>query len=387
MCAKKILHLAIEYPYPADAGHKIRIYENIAALAELGEVWSVSFTSRPVSSQDVRELEALPGSVRVVPPVSHHIQITRKPFDLLSAISRGIIHRIPYVVVKFASSAMKRVLAGLLAEQKFDVIIFDQLRTTGYFDLIRELSISHRPKYILETHNVEADLWQQYYEQASSPIKRFYAGYQKSITGKWEMEMIARMDITSTISDLDREHLIRMGADSRKLITLPVSVGPRLKLKSTYNLQSKNLLFIGGLAWEPNLVGLKWFVDKVYPLVRRELPEIPLVIAGSGPFQHFPEPINNLGYVEDINPLYLQAAIFIVPILRGSGVRLKIFDAMKRGIPVVSTSIGASGINLQHGKHIYLADTEEEFARGIVALIRDENRRRQLSQESFRFVS
>ena len=134
---------------------------------------------------------------------------------------------------------------------------------------------------------------------------------------------------------------------------------------------SRNILFLGTMHWPPNIDCVLHFHNEILPLVRREIPDVTFTIAGQRP----PASITRLasdpavrvtGYVSDARELAAECGVFVVPLRSGSGVRVKILNAMAMGLPVVSTSVGAEGLEAVHGEHILIADTPEDFARAVV---------------------
>jgi glycosyltransferase involved in cell wall biosynthesis len=137
----------------------------------------------------------------------------------------------------------------------------------------------------------------------------------------------------------------------------------------------KNILFCGTLDYSPNTEGVLWFYEKIFPLVKERIPGIEFTVIGKmhvdGPYELLKkdESVHFIGPVDDVTDYYRQSSLMVVPLLKGSGTRLKILEAMSMGNPVVSTSVGAEGLKATPGKHFMLADSEETFANAIVFLL------------------
>jgi glycosyltransferase involved in cell wall biosynthesis len=147
-----------------------------------------------------------------------------------------------------------------------------------------------------------------------------------------------------------------------------------------------SVLSIATMHYPPNAEAIRWFLTHVFPLLSLRHPNLRCEIAGSRPPSDIVEwaardnRVNVHGYVEELTDLYQEAAVFIVPLLSGSGVRVKILEAMAHGIPVVSTSIGADGLEFRHGEQIMIADTPEDFASAISTLVEQPELRYQIAQ-------
>jgi glycosyltransferase involved in cell wall biosynthesis len=129
--------------------------------------------------------------------------------------------------------------------------------------------------------------------------------------------------------------------------------------------------------WPPNIDGINWFLDEIFPLIRQQRPETLVDLAGSRPPQSLADRAQNdpaitvPGYVPELTPYLEKAGVFIVPLRAGGGMRVKILEALARGMPLVTTTLGCEGIRVEHGQHVLIADTPQEFASGVVRLLKD----------------
>ncbi|HUG14180.1 MAG TPA: glycosyltransferase family 4 protein [Thermomicrobiales bacterium] len=156
---------------------------------------------------------------------------------------------------------------------------------------------------------------------------------------------------------------------------VPIGVEAREVPVIPFNVNAHRLLSVATMHYPPNAEAIRWFARDMWPILRSEHPDLEVDIVGSRP----PRDIIDLGkldqgmcvhgFVEDVEHLYRQAAVFIVPLQTGSGVRVKILEAMARGIPVVSTTVGADGLDVRHGVHLLIADTPHDFARSVTLLL------------------
>jgi glycosyltransferase involved in cell wall biosynthesis len=140
------------------------------------------------------------------------------------------------------------------------------------------------------------------------------------------------------------------------------------------NPKTRRVTFLGGLHWPPNAQGVVWFAEEVFPLVKAEVPDATLTVIGkSPPGKLGGEGVEVTGYVPKLDPYLTETAAFIVPLHAGGGMRVKILDACSWGLPIVSTTIGAEGINIEPGKDILIADTPQSFAQEVIRVLKDAN--------------
>ena len=147
--------------------------------------------------------------------------------------------------------------------------------------------------------------------------------------------------------------------------------------------ETHNILFLGGMHWPPNADGVVWFSKDILPLIHRELPQARFIAVGKNPpniLKHSGENVIAPGYVENTDEYFSSSRMFVVPLRAGGGMRVKILEAWARGIPVVSTTIGAEGITHNPGMDILIADTPEEFARAVSQVLIDDDLAKRLSQ-------
>jgi polysaccharide biosynthesis protein PslH len=155
----------------------------------------------------------------------------------------------------------------------------------------------------------------------------------------------------------------------------------------------KNMVFVGSMDWMPNDDGIRWFAESVLPLVQKQEPGATLTVVGRSPTQamrRLAEGIPGIevtGTVPDVRPFLRRAAISVVPLRVGGGTRLKIYEAMAAGTPMVSTTIGAEGLPVRHGEHLLIADSPEAQADAILSLLADRQRALDMADRARRYVA
>jgi glycosyltransferase involved in cell wall biosynthesis len=158
---------------------------------------------------------------------------------------------------------------------------------------------------------------------------------------------------------------------------------------STRDPEPNTLIFTGSFRYHANYEAMVWFLQEVFPLVLAQKPEVQLTITGDHAGKTLPmlENVNLVGFVDDVQSLIASSWVSVVPLLVGGGTRLKILEAMALCTPVVSTTKGAEGLNIQHGEDILIADTPEAFAKAVIRLLRDRDLREKLAGNAYRLVA
>jgi glycosyltransferase involved in cell wall biosynthesis len=235
------------------------------------------------------------------------------------------------------------------------------------------------------THNVEAIIWKRHFHIAKNPLWKAVCWREWKLTARAERKYLREADSVLAVSEADRNTFAEW-IDPRKISVIPTGVDTEYFHPSPGKECRDCLVFTGSMDWLANEDAMVYFVNEVLPLIRQRIPNVSLWIVGRSPTRPIQElssqhkNVRVTGTVEDVRPYIAKAEVYVVPIRAGSGTRLKIFEAMAMAKPVVSTSIGAEGLPVSHGKDIVLADSREDFAEAVVALLGDANYREALGQ-------
>jgi glycosyltransferase involved in cell wall biosynthesis len=226
----------------------------------------------------------------------------------------------------------------------------------------------------IDFHNLDSEIWQRTAESASSPAVRWFARLQAPRVGRLEQDLARRAAGTSCVSVRDAAALPAFGAPAEPLV-VPNGVDlSRYRFRQD-GPREEMVFFVGDLSWPPNAEAIRWFGGRVWPLVKEARPAARAEILGRGAPPDLaaisgPD-FQLLGEGADTRPYWERAAVAAVPLLAGGGTRLKILEAAACGVPVVSTSVGAEGLDLEPGREVRLADSPEAFAREVAALLCD----------------
>jgi glycosyltransferase involved in cell wall biosynthesis len=269
-----------------------------------------------------------------------------------------------YNISRFDNQAFGHKLSSILKKQDFDVVQLESLYLAPYIDIIRSNS---KASIVLRAHNVEHEIWQRMSENESVSLRRWYFEYSARKLRKYEVDQLGRIDQLLPISLIDESKFREMGYKGKSLaipIGLDLEVFKNLLVKENTPL---SVSFIGSLDWMPNVEGLNWFLDQVWPHLHTIYPKLKLHIAG----RNCPDWLKQMnlknviveGEVEDSKEFLQAHALSVVPLLSGSGMRAKIIEAMALGRVVVTTSLGLEGIAAKDKEDILVADNVEEFLR------------------------
>ena len=362
---------------PPDMGGKIRSYNILKQLSRRHEITLFTFYPEHPNDQHL-----LPNSTFNIVPVPLPLPPRRSLAEYLS-FARMMAAGRPATIDKFLSPEVRRRYAGLLASTTFDVVICDFL-VPG--------SLMHwhtPPPTILFTHNVEAQVWERHYKVTTNPIMKAACWLEARALAVAERRYVELADHVLTVSENDRAFFLQYVAPDRVSV-IATGVDTEYFQPSPIPEEPDTLVFTGTMDWMPNEDGVAYFTDKIFPLIRHEIPATKFWVVGRRPPRRIQalasDHVTVTGAVDDIRPYLGKAAICVVPLRSGSGTRIKIFEAMAMGKAVVSTTMGAEGLPVQHGENIILADDPADFSSQVVQLLRDPQRRAQLGQAARQLV-
>ena len=379
----RILYLTQVLPYPLDSGAKIRQYHMLGYLAQDHELTLVSFTRPDDPPEAVSHLEAMCDAV-------HTVAIQRSLWCNVRAGIKGLATGLPMVIVRDEMEEMVATLKRLTQESPYDVVHADQLSMAGYGRLAARFSNLRPPRTLLDEHNAIYLLTQRMAETEPNWLRRQVMRREARAFARYEAEMCRAYDALLTVIPEDRERLLKLlpagewEEVARKFTVIPICVDPAEVSPVIHSDgHPPTILHVGTMFWPPNINGVLWFAREVLPIIHKDIPDARFVIVGKNP----PEEVQALasdprvevtGYVVDLDPYLAAADVFVVPLHAGSGMRVKILDAWLWSLPVISTPIGAEGIEVVEGENILLAGEPQVFARAAIRLLSDKGFNREL---------
>jgi polysaccharide biosynthesis protein PslH len=363
---------------PPDMGGKIRSYNILKQLARRHQITLFTFYPEHPDDQHLRGDGIFAKLVPVPLPLP-----PRRSLGEYMSFARMMAAGRPVTIDKFLSPEVHRRYAELLASSTFDVVVCDFL-VPG--------SLMHwktAPPTILFTHNVEAQVWERHYKVTSNPFMKTACWLESRALAGAERRYVELADHVLAVSENDRAFFLQYVSPERVTV-IPTGVDTEYFQPSLTPEQPGTTVFTGTMDWMPNEDGVAYFIDKIFPLIQQDAPNAAFWVVGRRPPRRIQAlasgSVTVTGAVDDIRPYLGKAAVCVVPLRSGSGTRIKIFEAMAMGKAVVSTSMGAEGLPVRHGENIILADDPADFARQVVQLLRDPQRRAQLGGAARRLV-
>lgn len=367
----KILFITTQFPYPLDNGGKIGAYNGLNIISKDNTVTCLSFTEQEkfINEGLIYFKEKLP-NVNFIKPIFHDIHIRNKKNKLIQVMIKSYLSNVPYISSKFINKNMYKAIDTCFLDNKWDIVFIDYLNMNIYANYIRNKYKKRYDKLILKDHNKEFEIIKQAASKSKNLVNKLILSYEWIRTLKYEKKAISNADLVYSVCDENTTFFKRFNTNAYTML-------PTYELKRNVK-KDKNpngILYIGNLSWRANMDGLRWFVKEVLPLIKKGNPDAVLTVAGSGPTDNFFKnysSVNYLGYVQDIEKLYEENKVFIVPLFEGSGIRIKILEAFNNEIAVVSTSIGCKTIEATNNSEIVIADSAENFANGVLKLLIDD---------------
>ena len=369
----KILLLTKKFPYPTKDGESIAVHSLSKQLLSLGaEVHLLSMNT----TKHYTDVSA------VRPHIGQYASVTTCPVDnkiTVWAALQNLFSGESYHISRFALKSYSNELQKLLTTHKFDVVLLESVYLTPYIADIREAS---KASVVMRAHNIEYEIWQRIANNSTNPLKKWYLGLQVGRLRAYEHSQLALLDGLITFTHRDMEKYCAAGYQGPELVS-PIGINTE---EYKYDLklpQQETVAFIGSLDWQPNIEGLQWFLNKVWPLVIAARPQAECHIAGRNPSRAIMD-ISQAGVVihgevGDAQVYVRSHPISIVPLLSGSGMRVKILEAMALARCTVTTSVGAEGIDTST---MLVADDPATFASHIITVLVDKKQQKKLGRRA-----
>lgn len=376
----KTLILSNRVPFPPNSGYPIVVYNTIKGLLKLGveiTLFSINTNKHRVDVDDIYD------------PVFEQIRF--HSFDLDTEVNLwgaffNIFSNESYNVSRFYDDDAAKMLENILHENEFDIIQFEGLFVVPYLEVVKNNS---KAKLIYRAHNIVFDVWERLANSERFTPRRRYLQFLARRLKVYETEQINRFHQIFAISEPDRQSILHFGCETC-LDVFPVALDFEKYVIDPKKTSFPTLFHLGAMDWRPNKEGLEWFIDEIWPDIEKLNSELRFYIAGKAMQQHFYDyDSDNLvveGEVFDAVEFMNSKAIMIVPLLSGSGMRVKIIEGMAMKKCVIATTYAAEGLNYENGKDILIADTPDEFYRCILQCVTHPNRWREIGENARRTV-
>jgi glycosyltransferase involved in cell wall biosynthesis len=370
----RILYFAPHSSWPLTTGARLRDYH---LARQLGARCSLTFAGL------IAPGEEQPPDPPAGSNFESNITLTRGPAYTPVKILRGLLGPVPVTLLNYFHHSAADRLAKIIDEREIDTVQMESVHLLPYLPAIR--ATRRNPPVLADWHNIESELMYRFAAQARNPLRRWAANRTAYLIERSEERLLASCRFHTVASERERDALRRRspGADIRVVFN-GVDVDFYSEASPIALADAPALLFVGSMDYHANIDAVLWFVRKIWPELKRTHPRLVFFVVGRNPPSEIRElasdGITITGTVDDVRPWYRNATAAVVPLRTGSGTRLKILEAMAAGVPVISTTLGAEGLDVSHRSDILLADTRVDIVAAVNQVIASEPLQHQLRQ-------
>jgi sugar transferase (PEP-CTERM/EpsH1 system associated) len=380
MSAKRaVLWITPKLPLPLVSGDKVRQYNLLRRLSARHDIHLVAFLERPWDAQYIPALEAFCAQVTAVPLPPRQPRVARA----LAVLDP----RKPFYVHRYASAGMRAAVAAAVAQGVCDIVQVEHEYMLPYVAL---LGAAKPPARIVTLHNIESRLTARCAAVERSPTKRLYWRIESRKLAALERRCLPALDAVLPVSEYDRRW-VEATFPGLRAVTVENGVDTEQYTPGPDGLRTPSLLFTGSLAYPPNADAVDFLLGAVWPAVRQAVPRATCTIVGRDPPAalvacHGRDGVAVTGQVDDVRAYLVSAGVVVVPLRAGGGTRLKILEAMAAGAAIVSTPMGAEGLDVVHDRHLLLAEDAGGFTAATVRVLSDPDLRRRLGSAARRLA-
>ena len=368
----RILFLSRWFPFPTNNGSKLRIFHLLQGISRQHEVFLISFFDPSEAALDITRFKAICKKIWTV---------EWEPFDPNSRPARfGFLSSKPRSIIDTFSVEMRDTIRDAISEFSIEMVIASQIDMAAYGPYLSGLPA------IFEEIEVGV-LYEQYSRSDTSRHKLRY-GLTWLKQRHFLKTCLKHYRLATVVSEREKLLVHKHVNENARIEVIPNCVDLAQYGIKTADPLANSLIFTGSFTFHPNYEGMFWFTQQVLPLIRKHVQDVQLTITGNHDGFRLPDMqgVRLTGYVDDVRPLISQSWCNIVPLHSGGGTRLKILESMALGTPVVATSKGAEGLDVENGVHLLIADTAEEFAGAILQLLVDDVLCHRLTENAYELV-
>ena len=367
----KILFLSPTVPFPLTDGGRIRVFNLLKQIAKKSDVTLLALETQPTDAEGVAQLQQLGIQVHLVPNAP---TLPRLSFGTLL---NACLKRQPITVARYDLPIYRQKFRELVATENFDLVHYEMFHTAQFQTEVDLPSV-------LSQQNVDSAIWRRLCGETINPFYKFAYWTQQLAFQRYERVLSPKFDAVTCTSDIDAAIFQRhCAADTIEII--PNGVDVTHYQPDFTSEAAAHLIYIGSMDWYPNEDAVAFFADEVLPGIQDKVPDVRFSIVGGNPSARVQrlaerEGVVVTGRVPEIKPYFAEATVFVVPLRIGSGTRLKILEALAMGKAIVSTAVGAEGLDLKNGEEIFIADEPTTFADAVTRLLTDVSLRRRIGE-------
>lgn len=372
-----ILFVSTENPYPPDHGHHIRTYNVLKGLARRHKIFFVGFAKTQKEIDDARFIEPLCETV--------HMFRIATGWRLGWELFRNLFSPRPFVAQRYIKEETRHVIRKMQHDHTIDLVHCDLLHVAPYAAEVPGVPC------VLVNHNVESLRLLRRMRTERNLLRRafFYIQYWK--LRRFEKDICRHFDCCVVVSEADRAALADLSGCAN-LAVIPNGVDVDFFCRNGAEPTEKSVLWVGSMQSPYNADAVDFFLEEILPRVRQQEPGVKMQFVGAGPTRLLRKKaaedrhVEILGYVGDVRPYMQAASVFVAPLRSGSGTKVKVLNALAMKLPVVTTPVGAEGIDVVDGESVFIADDPQAFADRTVQLLRDKALAQRLGEAGRRVV-
>lgn len=374
----KILWISPFFLHPTNRGGQIRTLGTLQELHKRHEIHFCALNPPGNREGPARSAEYCAQSFEV-----QHVPTPRSSLKIVLETLQAIASPIPMAVSRYASVPLQELVKERSAAEQYDAVVCDFLACAP--------NIPDMARAVLFQHNVETTIWQRHEQQATSWPRRLFFGSQARKMARYERDVCREARFVIAVSELDAKRM-RDDFAIQRVASVRTGVDVDFLMPPDASDAVGDLIFSGSMDWLPNIDAMEYFLKEIFPLILEKRPTTTLTIAGRSPDKRvvraaasYPG-VSVTGSVPDMRPYLWGSSLSIVPLRIGGGTRLKVYESMAAGVPIVSTTVGAEGLEYTAGKDIDIADTPQRFADACIRMLTDESYRKQIAYNARQLV-
>lgn len=363
--------------FPADAGGKIRTGNVLKGMK--GGAFEITLLAPATAAQQQQWQSELAGLC------DHFVRWEPSPARARWQRVGQLFSKLPVNVANDRSPAALQAVERTLGGGGFDLAVFDFVHAA----VLRPPGLGSAS--LCFTHNVETEIFERHAQQARRPWQRALWRSQSQKMRAFERQALSEFTRVVAVSERDARHF-REELGLQGVSTIPTGVDLDFFAWQAPPEQGQTVVFTGSMDWEANVDGVRFFLDQVWPLVLQRRPQARFKVVGRNPPPALRELGERLpgvqftGFVDDVRPHAREAQAFVIPLRVGGGTRIKAFEAMAMGVPVLSTRIGMEGLEAEPGRHYLCCDEAPAMAQALLGLLDDAAQRLRLSRAARELV-
>ncbi len=371
----RLLTVSSKFPYPAKDGGALAIKAFLENLAAIGH--NIDFVAVETPKHPAKEIPAIKN-------INFHTVFVDTTINAKDALLNFLFSSEPYIAVRFYSDGLKKKIKELITANAYDIVFLEGLYTAYLTGFIKELC---NCPVIVRAHNVEHRIWQRKLKNEKG-LKKFYLSSMTSRLKRFEIQHLSGADFLLPITSEDDKVFKEFGINVPSYV-MPFGIDAVVEEPPLPD--NTSMAFIGSLDWMPNVEGLIWFVKNVWPQIYEKY-GAKFYIAGRNASADFVAKMKNVpgvevvGEVDDARKFILSHGIMLVPLLSGSGMRVKIIEAMSLKRAIVTTNVGIEGIDAEAGKHFLSANSVEEWIDAVDLLLSNPHKVQEIAINAYALV-